>query len=77
MEQPWKYKAAAKLISNQTLSIYLNCSLKKCISRYNWLKTELKKLPKPEPDNSEPGSDDFKSESESEPESDNLNLILI
>ena len=35
IQQPWKYKAAAKLISNQNISAYLNCSLKKCISRYN------------------------------------------
>ena len=33
IQQPWKYKAAAKLVSNQITSISLNCSLKKCISR--------------------------------------------
>ena len=35
IQQPRKNKAAAKLTSNQNIIAYLNCSLKKCISRYN------------------------------------------
>ena len=39
VQQPWKYKATAKLISNQNISAYLNCSLKNTfqdISVINW-----------------------------------------
>ena len=32
IQQPWNYKAAVKLISNQDISVYLNCSLKKYIT---------------------------------------------
>ena len=39
IQQPWKYKVTAKLISNQNISAYLNCSLKNTfqdISVINW-----------------------------------------